>query len=60
MDHARAASSGVICGVRVETIEEPGMREIRTLDKPVDELGRGKRMDKILREGYLQETVPKV
>lgn len=47
---ARAAIKGVICGVRVEEIEEPTMREIRYLDKLIDELARGKAMDKILRE----------
>jgi hypothetical protein len=51
MNPAREAITGVICGVRVETIEEPLMREIRTLDKLVDELARGKRMDRILRVG---------
>ena len=40
---------GVVCGVRVETIEEPLMREIRYLDKLVDELAKGKPMEKILR-----------
>ncbi len=40
---------GVVCGVRVENIEEPLMREIRYLDKLVDELAKGKAMDKILR-----------
>ncbi|WP_293476566.1 DUF2200 domain-containing protein [Phenylobacterium sp.] len=46
---ARHAITGVVCGVRVETIEEPLMREIRTLDKLVDELAKGKAMTKILR-----------
>ena len=41
--------TGVICGVRVEEIEDPLMREVRYLDKLVDELARGKTMDKILR-----------
>ena len=41
--------TGVICGVRVEEIEEPTMREIRILDKLVDELARGKAMAKVLR-----------
>ena len=41
--------TGVVCGVRVEDIEERTMREIRYLDKLVDELARGKAMDKILR-----------
>jgi hypothetical protein len=46
---ARGSITGVVCGVRVETIEEPVMREIRYLDKLVDELAREKRMEKILR-----------
>jgi len=41
--------TGVICGVRVEDIEEPLMREIRYLDKLIDELAKGKAMEKILR-----------
>jgi len=41
---------GVICGVRVEEIEEPIMREIRYLDKLIDELAKGKAMEKILRK----------
>ncbi len=41
--------TGVICGHRVEEIEEPTMREIRILDKLVDELAKGKSMEKILR-----------
>jgi len=48
---SRALDKGVVCGVRVEDIEEPTMREIRTLDKLVDELAKGKAMDKILRAG---------
>lgn len=47
---SRALIKGVVCGVRVEDIEEPTMREIRYLDKLVDELARGKAMDKILRK----------
>jgi hypothetical protein len=47
---ARASIKGVVCGVRVEDVEEPTMREIRYLDKLIDELARGKAMDKILRE----------
>jgi hypothetical protein len=46
----RALITGVICGVRVEEIEEPLMREIRYLDKLIDELAKGKAMDKILRK----------
>ena len=47
---ARALIKGVICGVRVEDIEEPLMQEIRYLDKLIDELARGKAMNKILRK----------
>lgn len=46
---ARSLIKGVVCGVRVETITEPTMREIRYLDKLIDELAHGKAMDKILR-----------
>lgn len=46
---ARTQITGVICGVRIEEIEEPTMREIRYLDKLVDELAKGKAMEKILR-----------
>jgi hypothetical protein len=46
---SRFLIKGVICGVRVEDIEEPTMREIRYLDKLVDELARGKAMEKVLR-----------
>ena len=45
----RALIKGVVCGVRVEDVEETTMREIRYLDKLVDELARGKKMEKILR-----------
>ena len=45
----RSLIKGVVCGVRVEEIEEPLMREIRYLDKLIDELAKGKAMDKILR-----------
>ena len=47
---SRALIKGVVCGVRVEDIEEPTMREIRYLDKLIDELAKGKEMDKILRK----------
>ena len=47
---ARNEIKGVVCGVRVEEIEEPLMREIRYLDKLVDELAKGKTMEKILRK----------
>jgi len=46
---ARKLITGLICGVRVEDIEEPTMREIRYLDKLVDELAKGKALEKILR-----------
>jgi hypothetical protein len=46
---ARARIKGVVCGVRVESIEDPVMREIRYLDKLIDELAKGKAMDNILR-----------
>jgi hypothetical protein len=46
---ARAAITGVVCGVRVEDIEEATMREIRYLDKLIDELAKGRAMEKILR-----------
>ena len=49
MNPSRASIIGVICGVRVEDIEEPVMQEIRYLDKLIDELAKGKAMDKILR-----------
>jgi hypothetical protein len=49
LNPARTAITGTICGVRVETIEDPLMREVRYLDKLVDELARGKAMEKILR-----------
>jgi hypothetical protein len=45
----RALITGTVCGVRVEAVEEPLMREIRYLDKLVDELAKGKKMEKILR-----------
>jgi hypothetical protein len=49
LNPSRRLIKGVICGVRVEDIQEPMMREIRYLDKLVDELAKGKAMDKILR-----------
>jgi hypothetical protein len=49
MNPSRGLIKGVICGVRVEDIEEPTMREIRYLDKLIDELAKGKAMEKILR-----------
>jgi len=49
LNSSRALIKGVVCGVRVEDIEEPTMREIRYLDKLIDELAKGKAMEKILR-----------
>lgn len=50
MNPARSLIKGVVCGVRVEEVEELTMREIRYLDKLIDELAKGKAMEKILRE----------
>lgn len=50
MNPLRSLIKGVVCGIRVEDIKEPTMREIRYLDKLVDELAHGKSMDKILRK----------
>jgi hypothetical protein len=50
MNPSRSLIKGVVCGVRVEDIKEATMREIRYLDKLIDELARGKAMDKILRK----------
>lgn len=49
LNPARELVTGVVCGVRVEEVEEPVMRFIRQLDKMVDELAKGKKMEKILR-----------
>ena len=49
LNPARGLIRGTICGIRVENIEEPLMREIRYLDKLIDELAKGKAMTKILR-----------
>ena len=46
----RELIKGVVCGVRVEEVEDPMMRELRYLDKVVDELARGKKMESILRK----------
>lgn len=46
----RSLIKGVVCGVRIEEIKEPTMREIRYLDKLIDELAKGRTMDKILRK----------
>jgi hypothetical protein len=53
MHPSRALIKGVVCGIRVEDIEEPTMREIRYLDKLVDELAKGKAMEKFLRQGSI-------
>ncbi|MGO8100695.1 DUF2200 domain-containing protein [Rhizobium leguminosarum] len=50
MNPSRSSITGVICGVRVEDIQETTMREIRYLDKLIDELAKGKAMEKILRK----------
>ena len=50
MNPNAANITGVICGVRVETIEDPLMRQIRYLDKLVDELAKGKALEKVLRD----------
>lgn len=50
LNPSRTLIKGVVCGVRVENIEEPIMREIRYLDKLIDELAKGKVMEKILRK----------
>jgi hypothetical protein len=49
LNPARSLITGVVCGVRVEEIEEETMREIRYMDKLVDELAKGRKMEKILR-----------
>lgn len=50
LNPSRSLIKGVVCGVRVEDIEEPTMREIRYLDKLIDELAKNKAMEKILRK----------
>ena len=50
LNPSRALIKGVVCGVRIEEIEEPLMREIRYLDKLIDELSKGKALEKILRK----------
>src|SRR5262245_23864613 len=49
LNPSRSLITGVICGVRVEDIKEPTMQEIRYMDKLIDELAKGKAMEKILR-----------
>ena len=51
MNPARGSITGTVCGVRIEEIEDPLMREIRYLDKLIDELAKGRPMEKILRAG---------
>ena len=50
LNPSRGLITGVVCGIRVEDIEEPTMQEIRYLDKLVDELAKGKAMEKIMRK----------
>lgn len=50
LNPSRKLITGMICGVRVEDIEDPIMREVRYLDKLVDELAKGRPMEKILRK----------
>jgi hypothetical protein len=50
MNPVRSLVTGLICGVRVEEVQEPVMQEIRRLDKLIDELARGRTMEKILRK----------
>jgi hypothetical protein len=49
LNPARSLIKGTVCGIRVEEIEDPLMREVRYLDKLVDELAKGRKMEKILR-----------
>ncbi|MBX3575795.1 MAG: DUF2200 domain-containing protein [Rhizobiaceae bacterium] len=51
LNPARAQITGMICGVRIEQIEDPLMKELRYLDKLIDELAKGRPMEKILRKG---------
>ncbi len=50
LNPSRLLIKGVVCGVRVEDIQEPTMKEIRYLDKLIDELAKGKAMERILRK----------
>lgn len=52
---SRFLIKGVVCGVRVEDVEEPIMKEIRYLDKMIDELAKGKAMEKILRQNSTEK-----
>jgi hypothetical protein len=56
LNPARGQIRGVICGVRIEQIDDPLMREIRYLDKLIDELAKGKSMEKILRQPEQQNN----
>lgn len=56
LNPSRTLIKGMICGVRVEDIKETTMREIRYLDKLIDELAKGKPMEKILRKPFHHET----
>ncbi|MDZ4371956.1 MAG: DUF2200 domain-containing protein, partial [Phenylobacterium sp.] len=58
MNPNRFLITGMICGHRVEEIEDPFMREVRHLDKLVDEVGKGKAMEKILRTGGALVVIP--
>jgi hypothetical protein len=57
LNPSRKLITGVVCGVRVEEIEDPLMQEIRYLDKLVDELARGKSMEKILRTPLTHQSM---
>lgn len=50
LNPSRSLITGIVCGIRVEDIKEPTMKLIRYLDKLVDELAKGKAMEKILRK----------
>lgn len=50
LNPARSLITGVVCGVRIENIEDPLMKEVRYLDKLIDELAKGRPMNKILRD----------
>jgi len=52
LNPSRSLITGVICGVRIEEIEDPLMKELRYLDKLIDELAKGRPMEKILRSPY--------
>src|SRR5699024_12877691 len=60
LNPARREVKGVICGVRVEDIEEPLMKEIRYMDKMIDELAKGKRMEKMIRYNNFVEVIDRI